>query len=50
MSLLISELPADDTLEQFVGAVGVVEAVRNAVGIAEIELGKVAVKVLFAQC
>ena len=48
--LLVGETLADDATEQTVGAIRVVAAERDAVGIAEIELGQIAVKCFSAQC
>ena len=44
--LFMGEALADDTTNQRVRAIGIAEAERNAVIVAEIELGKVAVQVL----
>ena len=46
--MLIGEALADDAAKQTIGSLGIVHPTRNTVVIAELELGKVAVKVLFA--
>jgi hypothetical protein len=45
-SCLVGKATPNDTSKDAVGASGIVDPVRNAVGVPEIELGKIAVKVL----
>jgi hypothetical protein len=46
----IGEALASDTLEGFVGAILIINAQRNAIGIAEVELAEVAMQCFSLQC
>ena len=47
MSRLISEPLANNTTKEFIGPLGIVNAPGNALAIAEVKLGKVAMKMMF---